>query len=130
MDDQTDRIGVFDDLSDFEYHGGPGYSKSGLDLIRKSPAHFKASKEYAERIPTPDMRIGSLTHTLCLEPGEFENEYAELFEPPEIALSKKEHYVARLKDLGLKTTGTNPDLINASAPPKRAADPRNRQRVR
>ena len=47
-------------------------SKSGLDLISRSPAHYR----YAEpREETQAMRIGTATHTAILEPERFRREY-------------------------------------------------------
>ena len=54
------------------YHAHPAISKSGLDLIARSPAHFK----YAEpREETPQMRIGTATHAAILEPARFRKDY-------------------------------------------------------
>jgi exodeoxyribonuclease VIII len=60
-------------MTNAEYHAMPGISKSGLDLINKSPAHYK----WAHENPTPQtpaMRIGSLTHLAVLEPDRFDAE--------------------------------------------------------
>lgn len=54
------------------YHAGPEISKSGLDLIEKSPAHY-AQREQKE--PTPAMRMGTAIHRALLEPERFEAEY-------------------------------------------------------
>ena len=53
-------------------------SKSGLDLISKSPAHFYARYLDPNRetsAPTPAMRLGSLTHSFVLEYDTFFNNY-------------------------------------------------------
>lgn len=55
-----------------EYHAYPGISKSGLDLIDRSPAHFfykEASKQSSA------MAIGSALHCAVLEPALFEKQY-------------------------------------------------------
>lgn len=54
------------------YHSGPGISKSGLDLIARSPAHY-AYRTATE--PTRAMVIGSATHAAILEPAEFDKQY-------------------------------------------------------
>ena len=61
-------------LSIEEYHTGPGISKSALDQIARSPAHFLAYKT-APHEPTPAMLLGSAFHSLVLEPGEFDARY-------------------------------------------------------
>ena len=78
MTEQTKAPGIYFDLSNAEYHGGPGVSKSGLDLIAKSPLHFDAARKAAnddEREPTPAQRFGSAFHALVLEPEVFRAEY-------------------------------------------------------
>lgn len=56
------------------YHGGPGISKSGLDLIRRSPAHYIFQKKYP-RPSTPTLIFGSALHSLVLEPDQFDKEF-------------------------------------------------------
>jgi len=68
--------GVYTDLSNEEYHGGPGISKSGLDLIAKCPALYKA--RYIDGVgseQTKGMMIGSATHKAILEPDDFGDEF-------------------------------------------------------
>lgn len=57
-----------------EYHSGPGISKSALDQIARSPAHYMAYKA-APHEPTPAMLLGSVFHAAVLEPGEFDARY-------------------------------------------------------
>lgn len=61
------------DLTNAEYHASPAISKSGLDLIRKTPAlyHWRQANPTEQ---TPAMRLGSLTHTAVLEPHYFDQE--------------------------------------------------------
>lgn len=65
---------IYHGLSNTDYHAMSGaISKSGLDLIARSPAHFR----YAPRKePTRAMTIGSATHTAILEPHLFASQYA------------------------------------------------------
>jgi hypothetical protein len=64
--------GVYLDLSNEAYHSAPGVSKSGLDKIARSPAHYK----YSERKePTRAMAIGTAIHAAVLEPARFDSEY-------------------------------------------------------
>jgi hypothetical protein len=60
-------------MNNAEYHSMPGISKSGLDLINRSPAHYKWAKDNPQD-PTPAMRIGTLTHLAVLEPDRFNSE--------------------------------------------------------
>lgn len=54
------------------YHAYAGISKSGLDLIARSPAHY-AYRSPSE--PTRAMVIGSATHAAILEPEVFAKQY-------------------------------------------------------
>lgn len=54
------------------YHSYAGISKSGLDLIDRSPAHF-AYREQSE--PSRAMVIGSALHSAVLEPESFQKDY-------------------------------------------------------
>jgi hypothetical protein len=55
-----------------EYHSAAGISKSGLDLIARSPAHYRFG---APREPSRAMEIGTAIHTAILEPDRFASEY-------------------------------------------------------
>lgn len=58
------------DLTNAEYHASPAISKSGLDLIRKAPALYQWRRSNPTE-QTPAMRLGTLTHTVVLEPEVF-----------------------------------------------------------
>jgi hypothetical protein len=61
-------------MSDVEYHSRHEISKSGLDRIHKSPAHFQAwLKNPPEQ--TPAMAFGSAAHQAILEPAFFKENY-------------------------------------------------------
>ena len=85
--------GVFAGISNASYHGGPGISKSGLDIIRRSPLHYQHSLT-ARREPTPDQRIGTLAHALILEPETIWDHYSTPFVAPEGALATVEEFNA------------------------------------
>ena len=60
--------GVFADLSAADYHAAPGLSHSTLKNMEPTPAHcFAYMQEKPE--PTPAMILGTLTHSLVLEPA-------------------------------------------------------------
>lgn len=60
-------------MNNAEYHAMPGISKSGLDLINRSPAHYRWAQDNPQD-PSDDMRIGTLTHLAVLEPDRFDSE--------------------------------------------------------
>jgi hypothetical protein len=59
------------DLSNEDYHAHPSISKSGLDLIDISPAHYQKS----ERTETNAFKKGTLIHCATLEPDFLESRY-------------------------------------------------------
>lgn len=65
------RLGLVE-MSNDEYHAGPGISKSHLDTIAgKSPLHYWAKYLDPNRVreePTPAMQLGSAIHCAILEP--------------------------------------------------------------
>lgn len=67
--------GVYDIYTNAEYHAADGISKSDLDLIHKSPAHYKAHYKAARHEDTPALKLGTAIHTLVLEPARFVAEY-------------------------------------------------------
>jgi exodeoxyribonuclease VIII len=85
--------GVYDIPNDV-YHSSPGISKSGLDLINKSPAHYKF-KESSES--TPSMRMGTIIHSAILEPHLFEKDYMLL---EHVEDKRKAEYKEAVKEYG------------------------------
>lgn len=75
---------VIENLSNAEYHASEAISKSGLDLIEKSPAHYF----YREKTKTKAMVIGSAFHDLVLLPHLFNEHYA--IKPNGLSLASKE----------------------------------------
>lgn len=64
-------------MSNAEYHSLPSVSSSQLKTILRSPAHYHAAylSGAPRKEPTANMVLGSLTHTLLLEPEQFGSEY-------------------------------------------------------
>lgn len=61
-------MGVHETMSNAEYHATEAIGKSDLDLINKSPAHYRFAKDHPElRSETPAMTKGTLVHALVLE---------------------------------------------------------------
>lgn len=67
--------GFYIGVPNSDYHNSPGISKSGLDRINHSPAHFKFAPPMKQ---TPAMRMGSAIHCAILEPHVFEKDYMML----------------------------------------------------
>lgn len=104
--------GIYDNISNADYHGGPGISKSGLDLIHRSPMHYKSVVDAAnDNTPTIAQAFGSAFHEFILEPASFDESHCLPFVPPEGALVTSDDIKAVLKDAGEKVTGTKPELI-------------------
>lgn len=62
------------DLPSGDYHAHPAISKSGLDKIARSPAHYKSwLTELREE--TTALRIGTAVHCAVLEPKRFALDY-------------------------------------------------------
>lgn len=114
-------LGVFAGIPNKTYHSGPEFSKSTLDLISKSPLHYRYAVDAKNdnRAETSWQRIGSLTHTLVLEPKKLWAEYAEPFVAPEGALRTVDDLKAALAQVGEKQTGKRDELIERL----RQADP-------
>lgn len=71
--------GIYPDISNEDYHRGPGVSKSGLDLIvERSPLHYwdmVLNPDRPKIEPTPQMVMGSAMHKYVLEPLSFDDEF-------------------------------------------------------
>lgn len=98
--------GIYHDVPNMRYHRGPGTSKSDLDRIARSPAHFKVQKDHP-RPQTPAMLMGSALHKLVLEPETFPEEYAPDPFPGSQAKAAKEAR-AELKAQGMELIHTAP----------------------
>jgi exodeoxyribonuclease VIII len=71
------KTGKFDNISLKEYHKLPGWSKTYLDKIDKSPAHYL---EWIKNPPeqTPAMAFGAALHCAVLTPELYKKQYALL----------------------------------------------------
>lgn len=70
--------GIYPDLSNDDYHAGPGISKSGMDWIAKCPALYRAkyiTREIDDK-ETAAIAIGKATHLAVFQPEVFLNEVA------------------------------------------------------
>lgn len=114
--------GVYRGLANDVYHRGPGISKSGLDLIRKSPAHYRAVVTAAndnERAPTAAQFIGTALHMIVLEPQLFAQTYTLALQRSDVpdAIDDREVLVAMVGKLNegrlpkLPTSGSKAELV-------------------
>lgn len=70
--------GTYDDISNDDYHSGPGISNSGLGDILQSPFHYWSrhlDPSRPERPPTQPQEDGTVAHCAILEPDEFQHRY-------------------------------------------------------
>lgn len=85
-------------MNNSEYHADrTAISKSGLDLINKSPAHYKYWLDHA-RDETAAMQKGTLVHTLALEPETVRDAYAVM--PADIKQRRGKAYDEFAADAG------------------------------
>lgn len=73
---------IIKELSNEAYHGHPAISKSGLDALSRSPAHYQAYKA-GYREETPALMRGTLIHTAILEPEYIDSRYFAMTEKVE-----------------------------------------------
>jgi len=72
------KTGIHTGISNEEYHAGSAISKSGLDLVARSPLHYWAANLDPNREPreeTPAMAFGTAVHTAILEPETYRDRY-------------------------------------------------------
>lgn len=104
------------DLTNEQYHAGPGISKSKLDAIAISPLNYWDQYENPDREPREykhAFAVGDGTHKLVLEPGTFEQTYAVGFDKsahPD-ALNTIDDLKQALNARNLPARGSKPELI-------------------
>jgi len=117
------KPGVYPDIPNADYHGGPGTSKSGLDIVRRSLMHFKCARDAANdntpREPTPAQAFGSAFHSIVLEPHLFVRDYCLGLRRSDVpqAIDERDTLVQMVADLNatrkpkLPTTGSKAEVI-------------------
>lgn len=95
--------GIYRGIDNAAYHGGPGDSKSTLDIVRKSPAALRALRTgVTERRSTAAQALGTAFHALVLEPASFADEYALPFIAPAGALATVDDMKVALVAAGIE----------------------------
>ena len=109
------KPGVYEGISNAEYHGGPGISKSGLDLVHRSPMHYNAAQQVAndDRPDTKAYFVGREFHMLALEPEVFEVEYVEAFgrDSAPDAIEDREVLVEMVEAINAERVAAHPDAV-------------------
>lgn len=120
------KPGIYAGVPNNEYHGGPGISKSGLDLIHRSPMHYKSSQEARATNDNDDPKaekktyfIGREVHSLILEPELFVKEYQLAFRHQDMpeAIDDRDQLVAMVAKLNetrlpkLATSGSKAEQV-------------------
>ena len=89
-------------MTNAEYHAHPAVSKSDLDLLNRSPAHYRYCKDNPKE-QTEAMLVGSVAHKLILEPDDFENEYSVMPTVDRRTKAGKAEYQRFADELGSRT---------------------------
>ena len=112
------KPGVYEGITNAEYHGGPGISKSGLDLVHRSPMHYQAAQEVANenRPDTQAYFVGREFHMLALEPDVFDVEYVEAFgrDSAPDAIEDREVLVEMVEAINAERIAAHPTAVRDS----------------
>lgn len=112
------KPGVYEGIPNAEYHGGPGISKSGLDLVHRSPMHYLAAQEVANenRPDTKAYFVGREFHMLALEPDVFDVEYVEAFgrDSAPDAIEDREVLVEMVEAINAERIAAHPTAVRDS----------------
>lgn len=109
------RTGAYPNLTNDEYHSGPGVSSTMLKVLAQSPLHFEAAyvaKNRRMRREKGVFSLGSAIHAAILEPERFAAEYVREPSADDLrgALLSADDYKAAAKAHGLKVSGTKAEL--------------------
>lgn len=112
------EAGVYPNLSNAEYHGGPGVSKSMLDVLaQSSPMHLHYLRTAAndnDKAPTPAQTLGTAFHALLLEPEEFARTYCLALRRQDVpeAIEDREVLVQMVQELNAKREAQHPEAVS------------------
>lgn len=108
------KPGVYEGIPNAEYHSGPGISKSGLDLIHRSPLHYHAVVTAEnDRVPTPAQELGTAAHALILEPEVFTATYCLALRRSDVpdAIDDREVLVQMVEEINAERVAAHPDAV-------------------
>lgn len=94
---------IIENMPNSLYQASEGISKSGLDLIARSPAHYRYA---AKREPSRAMEIGTAIHTAILEPDRFASDYMIL---RDVTARTASAYKDAVKQFGSERVLTGPE---------------------
>jgi len=104
------ETGKYDNITLKQYHEMPGWSKSRLDLINRSPAHMIETQK--NKVTTPAMAFGSALHCAVLTPALYELEYCVIPECDRRTKAGKELYAEFVIENKGKTVIDSADAAN------------------
>jgi hypothetical protein len=112
---EAEELNGLVELSNSDYHNGPGVSKSQLDQVAISPLAYWGAYLDPEREPRDykhAFAVGDGTHKLVLEPGTFESTYAVGFDKKAFpdALDTMDDMKQELSRQNMITSGSKPEL--------------------
>lgn len=108
------KPGVYEGIPNAEYHGGPGISKSGLDLVHRSPMHYHAVVTAAnDHTPTAAQELGTAAHALILEPDVFTDTYCLALRRSDVpeAIEEREALVEMVEAINAERIAAHPDAV-------------------
>jgi exodeoxyribonuclease VIII len=108
------KPGIYHGISNADYHGGEGISKTGLDRINRCPAYYMHCKTQPRK-ETPALVFGRAIHTAILEPHLFAAEYAVAPDVDRRTKAGKEAYAEFMLECGDKTILTADQYARAEA---------------
>lgn len=106
--------GIYDIPID-QYHAGPGLSRSDMVKLLDNPYRYYHSKTHqTEFVKTDAMRIGSLVHTLALEPHQFDSHFFE-FDDATKRDKRSQTYQDILAEAGKRDDVKSKEVVKAQA---------------
>lgn len=110
------KPGIYGGLTNAEYHGGAGVSKSMLDILaNQTPLHLHAKRiAAANDNGTKAQFIGSEFHALLLEPAEFVKEYTLAFRQSDMpeAIDSRDQLVAMAEAINAEREAMTAGAVN------------------